>query len=91
MFNELHVDLAGEEREFNRAQFSERPAFPAASHRDRFIPDGRHFFTQRLLLDLHQAGKKLRDFFNAVRFLLGRCWHSGGIESNTAPFFSIMR
>ncbi len=66
MLDERHVDLAGEQRELDRAQFGEGPALAAAAGGDRFVPHRRDFFAQRLLLDLHQAGKKFRDFFDAV-------------------------
>ena len=66
MLDKLHVDFAGEQRELNRAQFGNSPTFPAATRGDRFVPHRGHFFTQRLALDLHQAGKKFRDFFNTV-------------------------
>ena len=62
MLDERHVDVAGQQRELDRAQFGEGPALPAAARGDGFAPDRRHFFAQRLVLDLHQAGKKLRDF-----------------------------
>src|SRR5947199_10861184 len=32
---EPHVDVAGQQRELERAKFSERPAFPAATSSDR--------------------------------------------------------
>src|SRR5207248_4525334 len=78
-----HVDVAGEEGELDRTQFGKGPAFPAATGRDRFIPDGRDFFAQRLLFDLHQTGKKFRDFFNAVILLLGCCHLETSIISKT--------
>ena len=46
MLDEPHVDVAGEQCEFNRTQFSKGPAFPAATGRDRFIPNGRDFFAE---------------------------------------------
>ena len=61
MLDEGHVDVAGQQRELDRAQFGEGPAFPAAACRDRFAPDCRDLFAQRFLLDLLQAGKELRD------------------------------
>src|ERR1051326_713893 len=73
MLDKLHVDFAGEEGELDRAQFVEGPTLSAATGGDRFTPDRRDFFTERLLLDLQQAGKEFRDFFNAARFWLGRC------------------
>lgn len=66
MLHEPHVDVAGEQGELDRTQFSKGPAFPAATGRDGLIPNGRDFFAQRFLFDLHQAGKKFGDFFNAV-------------------------
>jgi len=75
MLDELHVDVAGEKGELDRTQFSKGPAFPAATRRHRLIPNGRDFFAQLLLFDLHQAGKKFRDFFNSIFALLS--WFHG--------------
>ena len=66
MLDKRHLDVARQQRELDRAQFVERPAFSAAAGRDCFVPDGRDFFAQRFVADLHQTGKKLRDFFDAV-------------------------
>ncbi len=66
MLDEFHVDVAGQERELYRAQFGEGPAFSAATGGDRFIPHRRHFFAQRPLLDLQEAGEKLSDLFYTV-------------------------
>ena len=82
MFDEPHVDVTGQQRELDRAKFSEGSAFPAAAGGDRLVPHRRYFFAQLLLLDLHQAGKKLRDFFDAVTGLLGLC-HDRDIDSNS--------
>src|SRR5207248_4970881 len=38
VFDELHVDVAGQQGEFDRAQFGEGPAFPAAAGDNRFVP-----------------------------------------------------
>src|SRR6478672_10904517 len=46
MLDERHVDVAGQEREFDRAQFGEGPAFPAAARGDRLVPYRRYFFAQ---------------------------------------------
>ena len=76
MFDKRHVDVARQQRELDRAQFVERPALAAAARGDRFTPDCCHFFAQRLVLDLPDAGKELRDFTDAVD---GRvvCFHGG--------------
>ena len=46
MLDELHVDVAGQERELDRAQFGKGPAFPAATGGDRLIPHRRDLFAQ---------------------------------------------
>jgi hypothetical protein len=46
MLDERHLDVAGQERKLDRAQFVEAPAFPAAAGRDGLVPHGRHLFTQ---------------------------------------------
>ncbi len=66
MLDEGHVDVAGEERELHGAQLVERPAFSAAARGDGLVPHRRHFFAQRLVFDLQQGRKKLRDFLYAV-------------------------
>src|SRR6266704_78327 len=42
LLDELHVDVAGQQRELDRAKFSESPALPAAADGDRFVPDRCH-------------------------------------------------
>src|SRR5205823_14844012 len=85
MLDESHVDIAGEQRELNRAKFVEGPAFPSAAGDDGFVPNCCHSFAKRLVLDLHQAGKKFRDFGHAVvRFL--RCCHGGQITIKNSKF-----
>ena len=79
MLDELHVDIAGEERELDRAQLLKGPAFSAAARSDRFVPHGRHFFAERFIFDFHQAWEKFRDFFDAVIGSLG-CCHAGDIN-----------
>ena len=46
MFDKLHVDVAGQERELDGTQFGEGPTFPAAAGGDRFVPHRRHLFAQ---------------------------------------------
>src|SRR5207248_10159060 len=46
MLDEPHIDIAGQQRELERAKFSERPAFPAATSSDRFVPRRGDFFAQ---------------------------------------------
>src|SRR5882724_1775017 len=46
MLDKLHVDVAGQQRELDRAKFRESPAFPAAAGGDRFVPDRRYFLAQ---------------------------------------------
>ena len=73
MLDEGHVDVAGQERELDGAQFVEGPALAAAARCDRFIPHGGHLFAQRRVLDLHQAREKLCDLFDTVGAALGCC------------------
>ena len=81
MLDESHVDIAGEQRELNRAKFVEGPALAATAGGDGFVPNCRHSFAKRLVLDLHQAGKKFRDFGHAVSGSLG-C-HDCDIDSKS--------
>jgi hypothetical protein len=37
MFDELHVDVAGQQRELDRAKFGKGPAFPAAAGGDCLV------------------------------------------------------
>ena len=76
MLDERHVDVAGQEGELDRAQFGEGPALAATALGDGLAPDRRHLFAQRLVLDLPDAGKELRDFSDAIdgRFV---CFHGG--------------
>ena len=46
VLDELHVDVAGQQRELYCAKFGESPAFPAAAGGDRFVPYRRYFFAQ---------------------------------------------
>src|SRR5436190_23774674 len=46
MFDELHVDIASQKRELDRAKFGQGPAFPAAAGGDRFVPHRHYFFAQ---------------------------------------------
>jgi len=46
VFDEPHVDVTGQQRELDRAKFSEGPAFPAAASGDRLVPYRRYFFAQ---------------------------------------------
>ena len=62
MLDESHVDVAGQQSELDRAQLVESPALAAAPGGNRFAPDRSHFFAQRFVLDLHNAGKEFRDF-----------------------------
>src|SRR5256714_5754072 len=66
MLDELHVDVAGQQGELDRAQFGEGPALSATTRGDGLAPDPRHLFAQRLVLDLPDAGKELRDFSDAI-------------------------
>ena len=76
MLDERHVDVAGQQGELDRAQFGEGPALSATARGDGLAPDRRHLFAQRLVLDLPDAGKELRDFSDAIdgRFV---CFHGG--------------
>ena len=78
MLDEFHVDLAGQKRELDRAQFGEGPTLAATARGDGLALDRRHLFAQRLVLDLPDAGKEFRDFSDAVdgRFV---CFH--GVSS----------
>ena len=38
MLDEGHLDVAGQQRELDRAQFVKGPAFPAAACGNRFVP-----------------------------------------------------
>src|SRR5882724_151788 len=79
MLNEHHVDVAGQQGELDRAQFGEGPALAATARGDGLAPDRRHLFAQRLVLDLPDAGKELRDFSDAIdgRFV---CFHGGYLD-----------
>src|ERR1700732_5295254 len=79
MLDKPHVDVAGQQREFDRAKFVEGPALAAATRGDGFIPNRSYSFAQRRVLDLHQAGKEFRDFVDAVVGSL-RCCHGGDIS-----------
>ena len=57
MLDKSHIDIAGEQRELDRAQLVESPALAAAPGGNGFAPDCCHFFAQRLVLDLPEAGK----------------------------------
>ena len=46
MLDKSHLDVAGQQRELDRAQFVEGPAFPAAARGDGFVPHCRDFFAQ---------------------------------------------
>src|SRR4029077_9559100 len=81
MLDERHVDVAGQQRKFNRPQFVQRPALPATAGRDRLIPNRSDFFPERFIFDLHQAGKKLRDF---LRSIFGWLNHHGDVDLNYA-------
>ena len=76
MLDEGHVDIAGQQCELDRAQVVERPALSAATGGNRLVPNRRDLFAQRLVLDLPDARKELRDFGDAVdgRFV---CFHGG--------------
>ncbi|PYI40507.1 MAG: hypothetical protein DMF12_13105 [Verrucomicrobia bacterium] len=75
MFDESHVDVAGQQGELYRAQLIERPALAAAARGDGLAPDRGDLFAQRLVLDLPDAGKELRDFSDTVdgRFVCFHC------------------
>src|SRR4029077_11864214 len=66
MLDKGHVDFAGQQGELHRAQLVESPALATASSGNGFVPHCRYFFAQRLVLDLHQWWKKLRNFIHAV-------------------------
>jgi hypothetical protein len=46
MLDKGHVDVAGQQRELDRAQFVEGPAFPSAPRGNGFVPHRRNFFPQ---------------------------------------------
>ena len=73
MLDERHLDVAGEQRKLDGAQFVEGPALAAAAHGDRFVPNGGHFFAKRLVLDPLQAGKELGDLSDAIVGSFGCC------------------
>ena len=66
MFDESHVDVAGQQGELYRAQLIERPALAAAARGDGLAPNRGDLFAQLLVLDLPDAGKELCDFSDAV-------------------------
>src|SRR5213592_761583 len=74
MFDESHVDVAGQQGELYRAQLIERPALAAVARGDGLAPNRGDLFAQRLVLNLPDAGKELRDFSDPVdgRFV---CFH----------------
>src|SRR5207247_9751071 len=71
MFDESHVDVAGQQGELYRAQLIERPALAAAARGDGLAPDRGDLFAQRLVLDLPDAGNELRDCSETVECRLG--------------------
>src|SRR5207253_536961 len=79
MLDERHVDVTGQQSELDRAQFGEGPALAATARGDGLVPYRRYFFAQRLVLDLPDAGKELRDFSDAIdgRFV---CFHGGYLD-----------
>jgi hypothetical protein len=79
MLDESHVDVACEQGELDRAQLIERPALAAAPRGDGLAPDRSDFFSQRLVLDLPDAGKKLRDLSDSVDGWLV-CFHGGYLD-----------
>src|SRR5262245_37348025 len=76
MLDEGHLDVAGKEREFHRTQLVESPTFPAATRGDSLAPNRCDLFAQRLVLDLPDTGKELRDFSHAVDSWFV-CFHEG--------------
>jgi len=76
MLDEGHVDVAGQQGELYRAQLVESPALGAAARGDGLAPDRGDLFAQRLVLDLPDAGKELRDFSDTVDGLFV-CFHGG--------------
>src|SRR5438034_10866568 len=60
MFDESHVDVAGQQGELYRAQLIERPALAAAARGDHLAPDRGDLFAQQLVLYLPDAGKECR-------------------------------
>jgi len=79
MLDERHVDVAGQQSELDGAQFGEGPALAATARGDGLAPDCRHLFAQRLVLDLPDAGKELRDFSDAIDGRLV-CFHGGYLD-----------
>src|SRR5262245_60110984 len=79
MLDEGHVDVTGQQGELHRAQLGKGPALAAAARGDGLAPDGGDLFAQRLVLDLSDAGKKLRDLSDSVdgRFV---CFHGGYLD-----------
>src|SRR4030095_3533442 len=82
MLDEGHVDFAGQQRELYRAQLGEGPDLDAAARSDGLAPDRGDLFSQRLVLDLPDAGKKLRDLSDSVdgRFVCFHCFHGGYLD-----------
>ena len=79
MLDESHVDVAGEQRELDGAQFVKGPALAAAAHCDCLAPHRCHSFAQRLVLDPLQAGKELGDLSDAIFGSFG-CCHGGYVD-----------
>src|SRR4029077_16817646 len=74
MLHEGRMDVAGQQGELYRAQLGEGPALATAAGGDGLAPDRGDLFAKRLVLDLPDAGKELRDFSDTVdgRFV---CFH----------------
>ena len=66
MLHKGHINVAGQQRELDRAQFVESPTLSAAACGDRFVPYRRDLFAQWFVLDFHQAGKQACDLVYSV-------------------------
>jgi len=79
MLDEGHVDVAGQQGELYRSQLGEGPALAAAARSDSLAPHHGDLFAQRLVLDLPDAGKKLRDLSDSVDGCFV-CFHGGYLD-----------
>ena len=66
MLDESHINVAGQQREFDLAQFIERPTLAAATGGDGFVPDCCDFVAQRIIADGHDVGEELGDVVDCV-------------------------
>ena len=66
MFDKAQVDLAGEQREGDGADFVEGPALAAAAGHQCFVPDRGNLVAQRGILDVHEIGEEGGDVLGGV-------------------------